>query len=348
MPGLDQLFPTLPSARLGVAFAIALAVLLVLRAFLLGRLHAFSERTSNRLDDLVLGAVRTPSLAWCVAVALNVAVVSSPFDHEITGIASGLLGVLIVGSVTLVAANIAAGMLDLRLGKDGEQAAVSGIGRTLVRGVILIVGFATLLHAMGVAITPILTALGVGGLAVALALQDTLTNFFAGVHILLEKPFGLGQYIRLEGGEEGYVLDIGWRTTRIRTLLDHTVVVPNAKIAGSTIQNMHLPDPAVRCETTVGVSYDADTAHVERALQDELVNATRTVKELLPDPPPDVLLVELGPYAMQYVVRFQVREIAQQRVAVHAVNTRIVNRLRAEKIDIPYPTQTVRVHGKLT
>ncbi len=346
MPGLDEIFPALPSARIAIAFALALAVLLSLRAVLIRRLHILAERTSNRLDDLVLGAVRTPSLAWCIALALNVAVLTAPLDDEISGIASSALGVLIVGSVTLVAANIAAGMLELRLGKDGEQAAVSGIGRTLVRGVILLVGFATLLHAMGVAITPILTALGVGGLAVALALQDTLTNFFAGVHILLERPFGLGQYIRLEDGEEGYVLDIGWRTTRIRTLLDHTVVVPNAKIAGSTIQNMHLPDPAFRCEVSVGVSYDSDTATVERVLLDELSQATRTVPELLPEPGPDVLLVELGPYAMQYIVRFQVREIAQQRVAVHAVNTRIVNRLRAESIDIPYPTSTVHVRGK--
>ena len=99
-----------------------------------------------------------------------------------------------------------------------------------------------ILSVIGISVTPILTALGVGGLAVALALQDTLSNLFAGAPILMEKPIRAGDFIRLETGREGYVVDIAWRTTRIWMLTNNLVVIPNSKIAQSTLTNYHLPE----------------------------------------------------------------------------------------------------------
>ena len=94
-----------------------------------------------------------------------------------------------------------------------------------------------MLNAVGVSITPIITALGVGGLAMALALQDTLSNLFAGIHILAEHTIRIGDFIRLETGQEGYVEDISWRTTRIRMLPNNMVIVPNSKLAQSVVVN---------------------------------------------------------------------------------------------------------------
>ena len=107
---------------------------------------------------------------------------------------------------------------------------------------VVTIGLLVVLRGVGLEITPILTALGVGGLAVALALQDTLANLFAGLYLSVAKHIRLGNYIRLASGEEGYVVDIDWRATRLRQLTNNTVLVPNAKLSQSIVTNYHLPD----------------------------------------------------------------------------------------------------------
>ncbi|TLY18330.1 MAG: mechanosensitive ion channel, partial [Nitrospirae bacterium] len=133
-----------------------------------------------------------------------------------------------------------------------------------------------------------LTALGVGGLAVALALQETLSNFFAGVHLLLEKPLRVGDFVKLESGQEGYVVDIGWRTTRIRMLPNNMVIVPNSKITQSILTNYYLPDPTMALLIPVSASYDGDPHHVERVLVEEATKAIGQIPGLLAEPAPFV------------------------------------------------------------
>src|SRR6185503_21069669 len=134
----------------------------------------------------------------------------------------------------------------------------SGLARTLIRVFIFTCGALVLLRIYNVNITPVLTALGVGGLAVALALQDTLANFFAGIHILIEEPIELGAFIRLSTGEEGIVTDIGWRTTRVRNGANNIVVIPNTKITSGILINYNLPDLRLTSEVAILAAFDAD------------------------------------------------------------------------------------------
>ena len=117
-----------------------------------------------------------------------------------------------------------------------------------------------MLNGLGLSITPMLTALGVGGLAVALALQDTLANLFAGVYITIAGQIRVGDYLRLDSGQEGYVADIGWRSTRIRMLPNNLVLVPNAKLSQAIVTNYYLPDRELAVLVEVGVDYGSDLA----------------------------------------------------------------------------------------
>src|SRR5256886_13690501 len=131
-----------------------------------------------------------------------------------------------------------------------------------------------LLSVLGVHVTPILTALGVGGLAVALALQDSLANLFAGLHLLADKPIRVGDYVKIADAVEGYVVDIGWRPTRVRMLQNTVVVVPDKKGAESVITNLDLPQPSMALSIPVSVSYRSDPDRVQRVLVDEATKAT--------------------------------------------------------------------------
>lgn len=320
--------------------------LLVARHVVLRHARRWAVRTDNTVDDLLIHALAVPSALWALAIALHVSLPLAPLPDElVTPARTGLLVVLIL-SVTLATANLAGGMMGVLVsrleGSDRKgRARVSGLGQGLVRAVVGFIGLTVLLKAVGVEIAPLLTALGVGGLAVALALQDTLGNFFAGVHVLLEKPFSIGDFIRLESGQEGTVADVSWRTTRIRTLDDHVVVLPNSKIAGSTIVNFHLPDPRNRLTLEIGVEYGSDLDAVRALLIDEVRAVTAEGGLFANEPAGDAGVTRFGEWAVYLSVRFYVHDVRMAFPATDAMARRLYARLRAEGVRIPLPTQQV-------
>jgi len=153
---------------------------------------------------------------------------------------------------------------------------------------VVILGVLVLLDHFHVSITPMLTALGVGGLAVALAMQDTLSNLFGGFYVAVAGQVRLGDYIKLNTGEEGYVTDIGWRSTTIRSLGNSMIIVPNAKLAQAIVTNYDLPEKRMSATVEVRVSLDCDPDHIERVLLDTAAQSTREIPGMLADPAPTV------------------------------------------------------------
>jgi small-conductance mechanosensitive channel len=226
---------------------------------------------------------------------------------------------------------------------------VTGLSRAIIKGIILAVGILILLDTVGVSITPLLTALGIGGLAVALALQDTLGNLFAGLHILMEKSIRVGDFVRLETGQEGYVVDIGWRTTRVRLLPNNLVVIPNSKLAQSVITNYDLPEKRMAVLIPISVSYDSDPERVERILVEEAKAAAKEVPGLLGEPEPFVRFIPgFGDSSLDFTLICQVKEFVDQYLAQHELRKRIFTRFKQEGIEIPFPIRTVYLRGDQT
>jgi small-conductance mechanosensitive channel len=224
-----------------LVFLAALAVTLLLRRLLLSRLR--SRARSSSYAAVFLDTIRLPSLLWCLAAAVELSLRFVELSTRQSRWASDAIVAFLIVSFSLAAASIAVRTIAAYGERQGMPFAVAGLTRTLTRVLVLATGLMTLLAYLNISITPMLTALGIGGLAVALALQDTLANFFAGLHILVERPIFVGDFIRLESGQEGVVTDIGWRTTRVRTLSSNMVVAPNTKITSGTLVNYSLPDP---------------------------------------------------------------------------------------------------------
>ena len=224
--------------------------------------------------------------------------------------------------------------------------AVTGLGPALIKAAIFTLGGLLTLSALGVSVTPLLAALGVGGIAVGLALQDTLSNLFAGIHILVEKPVRVGDYVKLETEQEGYVTDVGWRTTRIRMLQNNMVIVPNAKLAQSILTNYYLPEQRMSLLVPVSVSYAAHPEHVETILVEEATRAAGVVPGLLANPPPFVRFIPgLGESSLDFTLICQVREFVDQYLAQHELRKRIFRRFRDEGIEIPFPQRVVHLQG---
>jgi small-conductance mechanosensitive channel len=307
-------------------------------------LHKWRSTTLTPLDDVVIRALRGPSIVWCVLIGVYSALASAQLPPETSSVILNVVNVLLVLSVTAAVAALSRATLGTALRKHNLAIPATGLSLTVVTVVIWIVGGLIVLSGLGVAITPLLTALGVGGLAVALALQETLSNFFAGLHLLLEKPLRVGDFVKLESGQEGYVEDIGWRTTRIRMLPNNTVIIPNNKITQSILTNYYLPETRMAALIPISVSYEADPDHVERVLLEEATGAIDQIPGLLAEPAPLVRFIPgFGQSSMDFTLVCQVREFTDQYLVQHELRKRIFRRFKEEGLEIPYPQRTVHL-----
>jgi small-conductance mechanosensitive channel len=324
------------------------ALVMVTVAALLFR-HAlvvvFRRWTGHRTEDsLFLQAVRVPSILWCIVLGLFVALEMAELPPRLGAQIHVVLEAAIILSITITVAGVLGSLVAAAGDRRALAVGVTGLFRTSVRLVVLVVGGLVLLSSLGIAITPILTALGVGGLAVALALQDTLSNLFAGIHLLADKPIRVGDYVRLSvENVEGHVVDVGWRSTRIRMLQNNVVVVPNKRVAESVITNFDLDEARMAVSIRVGVGYDVDPDHVERVLVDEATRAVGEVPGLLADPAPVARLIPgFGDYSLDFTLACQARSFVDQFSVQHELRKRILKRLRAEGIAMPSPPLVAR------
>ena len=211
--------------------------------------------------------------------------------------------------------------------------------------VVLLLGTIIVLNALGISVLPILTALGVGGIAIALALQDTLSNLFSGFYVSVAGQIRVGDYIRLDSGDEGYVTDITWRSTSLRSLQNNVIIIPNAKLAKATITNFDLPEQSMSVSVGVSVSYNCDPQVVEDILIDEAKKAVGQVQGLLAEPSPYVRFAPgFGPSSLDLTLTCYVKKFADQFLVQHELRKRIFVRFRDAKIEIPFPTRTIYMH----
>ncbi len=325
------------------AFGVATLVALLIRALLLALLRRWANGWGS-----VPQAIRLPSILWSIVLGLwagnEVARQSESLPERLSHQVGVLLEVAVILSVTVTVANA---LTTLVLGASERRALarpITGLGQSVVRAVVFIIGLLVLLAALGIQITPILTALGVGGLAVALALQDTLSNLFAGVHLLADKPIRVGDYVKLADSVEGHVVDIGWRSTRVRMLQNVVVTIPNKRVAESTITNYDMPESRMAVPIRVAVDYSADPDRVQRILLEEAAQAMNEVPGLLGDPAPTARLIPgFGEFSLDFTLVCHVKSFTDQFVVQHELRRRILRRFADEGVRIPVQVRSAEL-----
>jgi small-conductance mechanosensitive channel len=326
-------------------FSATLALGWVVRSLLLRAMRAWTSRTQSRAGLILTDALRGPILIWILILGVHLAIQSSELPPRVVNWGAKSLLVLWVLSLTIMSVRIAGKVVRYYGDQVPGAPPVTTLTESLAQLAVAILGIVLLMRAMGLEITPILTALGVGGLAVALALQDTLSNLFAGFYVAVARQIRLGDYIKLNTGEEGYVTDIGWRSTTMGGLSGNMVIVPNAKLAQAIVTNYNLPEKRMASSVQVGVSYQSDPDHVERLLLDVAQRAVGEVSGMLADPAPSVALDPgFGESSLGFTLNYQVAEFASQAGVRHALRKRIFCRFREEGVEMPFPTRTVYLH----
>ncbi|MER6212040.1 MULTISPECIES: mechanosensitive ion channel family protein [unclassified Streptomyces] len=336
--------PTLDDFMLaGIALASGLLAAFLLRILLrwLGK-HAGRTRWSG--DDVMVDALRSV-LPWSAVIgSAGVAGAVLPLTHTVQHQVNQTLKVLIILAVTVAAARVIAGLVRAVTNSRSGVAGSATIFVNITRILVLAIGFLVMLQTLGISIAPLLTALGVGGLAVALALQDTLANLFAGIHILASKTVQPGDYIRLSSGEEGYVEDINWRQTTVRALSNNLVVIPNGQLAKTNMTNFMRPEQQLTILVQVGVGYDSDLEHVEEVTMEVIAEVMTDITGAIPEHEPAIRFHTFGDSRIGFTVILGVGEFSDQFRIKHEFVKRLHKRYRDEGIRIPAPTRTVALH----
>jgi small-conductance mechanosensitive channel len=332
----------IPILVLGATFIVGLAV----RRLVFRTLSRWCQKTSNQADDLLVRAIRGPFMIWILMLGIHLAAQASPLPPKISHLISKVLFILLVLSVSAVAAKTASEMIRIYGNRLQGALPVTSLSQNLARLAVISIGLLLVLNSLGVSVTPILTALGVGGLAVALALQDTLTNLFAGFYVSLAGYIRLGDYIKLESGEEGYVKDIGWRSTTIRVLANNLIIIPNSKLSQAIVTNYHLPEKRMSLLVPVSVSYESNPEIIEKLLVEEAAKGAGEIPGLLAQPGPVVRFIPgFGSSSLDFTLICQISEFVDQYGAQHELRKRILARFRREGIEIPFPIRTVYMHA---
>lgn len=328
------------AASVGAGFVVAV----VLRTFI-RHLQMRAEKTSWKADDLVLTLVRMVVPSYVLIGGLWAAVVAIPFNSAWHNDLSHAMVALLVVIITIAVARVAGTMVQHRAMSHSGTSGSATIFVNITRVIVLALGLLLLLNSLGIAITPLLTALGVGGLAVALALQDTLENLFAGVHILASHQVQPGAFIQLDNGMEGYIVDTNWRNTIIRQTSNNVVVVPNNTLAQSILTNYHQPDQQMSVSVEARVGYGSDLDYVERVTIEVAREVMREVEGGVPDQEPLVRFTTFADSSITFNVILRASEANHRSTITHEFVKRLHRRYQAEGISIPFPTLTMAQTG---
>ena len=340
---------TMKIARLILPLALIAGGLLVGIIFdkiILKRLRKVAVKTKWEGDEIIVSALSRMTILWFVVAGIYGAANSIPMRPTHLSILHKTLLVIVIFSATVVLARISVGFVNLYAARVKGVLPSTSIFVNLTKLLVFLVGVLIILQTLGISVTPILTALGIGGLAVALALQDTLSNLFSGLHIIVSRQVRPGDYVRLDSGEEGYVADITWRNTTIRTLPNNMVVVPNSRMASSVVTNFFLPEKEMVFFIEVGVSYECDLDKAEQVTTETAKEVMKEVSGGVPQFEPFIRYHSFGDYSVKFTVILRAREFTDQGLIKHEFIKRLHERYRKEGIQIPFPTRTLYMKGR--
>lgn len=332
--------------RWAVAAALALGsglVGLLVRRLVGGRLAKIFRGTRTDLDDALLSAVAPHVPFWFFTLGV---IAGMRYAHPDAGIVARIDRFALAAflfSVTLALASFLTRLIASRATRWPGALPATTLTQNAARIAVIALGSLVVLGNLGIAIAPLLTALGVGSLAVALALQPTLSNLFAGFHITLARRIRVGDFVELEAGQQGYVTDIGWRSTQIRELSNNLVVVPNSRLAEVIVRNYSLPEGEQAALVQVGVAYGSDLEEVERVTVEAARETQRTVPGAVVDFEPFIRYHTFADSSIGFTVILRVREFVDRYLVMHEFIKRLHRRYAEAGIQIPFPQRVVHL-----
>lgn len=330
--------------KIFIIFITSFSILYIVRVLIIEFLKKISKKTATQLDDILYKTTKIPSFFWIFILSIHITLVFTEIPEKHYHLITKIINVLLIFSITLFLANLSTKSLKLYMEEKNLPTAGASLIFIIINVFIYLLGFLIILSHLDISITPILTTLGVGGLAVGLALKDTLSNIFSGLYILMEKRITIGDFVELENGKKGYVVNINWRTTTIRTLSNDIIIIPNEKLAQSVIVNYTKPVNITRVSIQIPVSYNTDIDKLEKVVFEEVENFTKEDERLLLEPKPVLRFIPgFGDSSLNFTLFVYASDYESGFFIESELRKRLFKRLKKENIEIPFPQMDIHV-----
>lgn len=328
-----------------VVYLLWVSFWLFIKSAIFRLIRNFAKKISKNIDGVLIHALDIPLLLLIFSSGWIALEQTTPFLRDVEMVKFLVLG---FKAITIVAAvlfvdRLITGLLSIYSHRWEILRTSAGVVRGITHILVMGIGGLILIDSFGISITPIIASLGIGSLAIALALQPTLENFFAGIQLVTDKPIQVGQFVKLESGEEGYVYKIGWRSTWIRMLPNHMVVIPNNKLVNSRVTNYYYPDTEVAVLMQVGVHYKSDLEHVERVTMEVGKEVMTSVAGGVSTFDPFIRYHTFGDFSIQFTVILRAKEFVDNFLVKHEFIKRLHQRYAQEGIVIPYPIKATNL-----
>jgi len=302
-----------------------------------------TAHTETDIDDKIVESLKSPIYYAVIAIGTYVALHSLALGEQLFFYIDNIIQTIII----IIGAIAVWRVTDIFIGEIVSKFAAKTkstlddemmpLFKNISKLVIIFVAIMMTLSAWDINVTPLLASAGIVGIALAFAAQSTVANLFGGVAVYFDKPFKVGDRIQLESGEIGDVTEIGIRSTRIQTLDDTLIIIPNEKIANSKVTNFNQPIPRMNVKVIIGVVYGSDAAKVKELL----LKVAKSAPSVLKTPAPEVLFIEHGDFALKFRLTVWIDIPIKKGVVLDEINMGIDREFRKAKIDMAFPTQTV-------
>ncbi|MCX6270631.1 MAG: mechanosensitive ion channel family protein [Bacteroidetes bacterium] len=300
----------------------------------------FSLKTKFKHDDYLFESMK--GLVWPIFLLGGITIaIHSYSDFTPQHILRGdkAVSICYILLITFFASRFLSKIINIHT-YDQEKEGTSSILVNLVRTVVFSVGIMIALQNLGISIQPLLTALGITGLAVALALQSTLSNFFSGLHIIASRRLRPGDFIRIDTETEGYISDINWRSTTIRKLSGNLIIIPNSKLADAIVTNTYMPDTQTSMSVECVISHNNDLVKVEKIVLEAGKEMVSTLDGCVKSSEPSVSFQVMDERGIRFALFLKVNSYPDQFRVRHECIKRLHQRFREERIELPVPVQT--------
>lgn len=325
-----------------IFFLLAKSVHLVLTHLV----ERWTKKTTNQIDDIILARVKTPVFYFILLAGVATALNFLPLSALVKSISSKVLASVVIG----ISSYLVAFFINLFIktwftqrkmvtGKVRGQELII-ISRKILNFVIFILLLIFILNVWGIKVTALVASLGIAGFIIGFALQDIFANVFGGVALIADKSFKIGDFIKLETGEIGEVIDIGLRSTRIKSFDEgNEIIIPNNSLVTTKITNYGRPAVNLKMTIKIGIAYGSD---IKKAKQVFLACVNKT-EGILSDPPVKVYFMEMADFSLNFRVVFWVRNFKDRFDIQDKIISAAYEDLQAEGIKIPFPTRTIHI-----
>ena len=329
-----------------IIFILWLFLAFFLKRKTLKRLQVYTQKTKMKIDDIILEVLNLPLNLLIVFIGLSFMQKIMPLEGEFNAYLNYTTKIVLIMAVMFLLDQIIKVLLIEFSQKSAfrhlSQSAIQGV----VRGIIFMLGLLIVMDSFGVNITPLVTSLGIGSLAIALALQPTLSNLFSGLSVSLDRSVEVGDLIQLENGEKGYVMDIGWRASRVRLRSDNVIVIPNTKLVDSIVTNYETPEASMKIYIRCGVHYESDLDQVEKTVMEEVRKAEQELDTVDKTFNSWFRYEQFADSSINFCIIMRSRDFKGHFILTHEMIKRIHSRFKAEGIVIPYPLTTLDIQPK--